>query len=381
MEKLNHGSKFVGLLQILALAATIALLTFCAATPIAAETPPPTPSAQAATGPGGSDYKYNDVSASTYGTGASQYWLFEPASPVPGSAPVVVFNHGFLGMDPTAYLGWIRHLVRQGNIVIFPVYQDYLTSPADFTANAIAAVKNALLTLQAGGHVTPDVSRYALLGHSAGGVICINMAARALAAGLPLPKAMMLVEASDGKNLVENDLLSADFAGVPASTLLLAVAGADDGLAGRDFSERAIRNTSIPANNKNLVIVHSDDHGSPKLTADHLAPLSPVTTGDPLTDGVMKLIGAGTDALDYYGFWKLADGLLETAFGNEAMRKYALGDTPEQRFMGLWSDGTPVKEMEIVPVTAASSAEPQPPGILDWITSTLFDGIIQGIWG
>jgi len=28
-------------------------------------------------------------------------------------------------------------------------------------------------------------------------------------------------------------------------------------------------------------------------------------------------------------------------------REYALGDTPEQRFMGNWSDGTAVKELMV----------------------------------
>jgi hypothetical protein len=28
-------------------------------------------------------------------------------------------------------------------------------------------------------------------------------------------------------------------------------------------------------------------------------------------------------------------------------REYALGNTPPQRFMGKWSDGTPVKELQV----------------------------------
>ena len=54
------------------------------------------------------------------------------------------------------------------------------------------------------------------------------------------------------------------------------------------------------------------------------------------------------DALDYYGFWKLFDGLCNAAFYGKEI-KYALGNTPEQRFMGRWSDGTPVKELVVTP--------------------------------
>ncbi len=50
------------------------------------------------------------------------------------------------------------------------------------------------------------------------------------------------------------------------------------------------------------------------------------------------------DALDYYGLWKLFDGLTDAAFFGRN-REYALGNTPRQRFMGLWSDGMPVKEL------------------------------------
>ena len=50
------------------------------------------------------------------------------------------------------------------------------------------------------------------------------------------------------------------------------------------------------------------------------------------------------DALDFYGTWKLFDGLTDAAFYGKN-GNYALGDTKEQRFMGGWSDGAPVKEL------------------------------------
>jgi hypothetical protein len=42
--------------------------------------------------------------------------------------------------------------------------------------------------------------------------------------------------------------------------------------------------------------------------------------------------------------WKLFDGLADAAFFGRN-REYALGNTPQQRFMGFWSDGTAVKEL------------------------------------
>jgi hypothetical protein len=61
---------------------------------------------------------------------------------------------------------------------------------------------------------------------------------------------------------------------------------------------------------------------------------------------VLSLRWAKVDALHYYGYWKLFDALQDAAFYGKN-RKYALGNTPQQRFMGYWSDGIPVKELRV----------------------------------
>src|SRR5208283_5123642 len=50
------------------------------------------------------------------------------------------------------------------------------------------------------------------------------------------------------------------------------------------------------------------------------------------------------DAHDFYSFWKLFDALTDAAFYG-TNREYALGGTPQQTFMGCWSDGTPVNPL------------------------------------
>jgi hypothetical protein len=88
----------------------------------------------------------------------------------------------------------------------------------------------------------------------------------------------------------------------------------------------------LPAASKDYVLVRSDEHGTPPLVADHFLPLS----------------GSGypADALDFYGPWKLLDGLQECATARRACRS-ALGGTAEQRFMGRWSDGVPVTPLQV----------------------------------
>ncbi len=62
--------------------------------------------------------------------------------------------------------------------------------------------------------------------------------------------------------------------------------------------------------------------------------------------GATRLDTMMVNALDFYGTWKLFDALCDAAFYNKN-REYALGNTPQQRFMGLWSDGVPVKELKV----------------------------------
>jgi len=51
------------------------------------------------------------------------------------------------------------------------------------------------------------------------------------------------------------------------------------------------------------------------------------------------------NALDFYGPGNSSTGCVDAAFYGKN-REYALGNTPQQRFMGMWSDGVPVKELK-----------------------------------
>lgn len=287
------------------------------------------PPAQPETGPGGKEYSHKAAKQSSYGKGGDQFWIFEPDQPTPATAPVIVFCHGWSAMEPNSYGPWIEHLVRRGNVVIYPRYQaSVLTPPNTFTPNAVAAIKSALAELAAGGHVKPELDHVATVGHSFGGVICANLAALSGKNGLPKFKAAMPVEPGSGKGGPGSYL---DYAEIPADTLLLCVAGDEDKLTADTDAKRFLKeSTHVPKANKNLIVVASDRHGKPALSANHFFP-SALGTGSPLQT---------------YGLWKWFDALTDAAFYGKN-RQYALGDTPEQRFMGRWSDGTPVAEPNV----------------------------------
>jgi dienelactone hydrolase len=307
----------------------------------------PTSPTQPVSGPGGSDYNYSSVKESVYGQGQNQYWIFEPDNPSPSSAPVIVFMHGWGATTPIFYQAWINHLVKKGNIVIYPRYQVDITTPSDnFTPNSIRAVKEALNELEKEDHVKPQLDKFAIVGHSAGGLISVNLASLAESEGLPIPKAVFAVE--PGKSRSSNDTVGPvleNLSKINPNTLLLTIAGENDDWVGDQDSRRIIRDTTqIPLENKDFLLLVTDKHGEPPLLADHFAPLAPLVSinGNNLSVNITFLV----DSRDYYGTWKLFDGLYQAAFFGKN-QDYALGNTSQQRFMGIWSDGTPVKEIEV----------------------------------
>ena len=344
----------------IAILATVASLAPSApATPPATTQPsttPPVPPEQAAGGPGSSAYVHASITASRYGSGADEVFVFEPADPTPERAPVVVFCHGWLGIDPAHYGAWITHIVRRGYTVVYPRYQlDLRTQPLNFTFHALNGTRTALEQLRTPGRVQPDERGLAFVGHSMGGLVAANLAALAARGVLPPPLALMSV--TPGKTWPEASRIAfplQDLSVLPPHLLLLAVAADDDEFV-RDIDARKVYRgaVNVAEENKNYVRMFSDDHGAPALTADHRAPTAP--GGMIAPDDSLPFSGGGeddsrgervTNALDYYGTWKLFDGLADAVFRG-VNREYALGNTPQQRYMGEWSDRMPVRELMI----------------------------------
>lgn len=283
---------------------------------------------QPTSGPGGSNYSFGAVLKTQYGSGAHEFWIFEPADPTPSSAPLIVFNHGWGAFYPLYYEAWVDHLVRQGNIVVYPRYQAGMVVNLRYaTQYAIDAVKQAIAILENGSHVRPDLEKFAIVGHSLGGGITAEMAALANTSGLPVPRAIMPVQP-----FLRPFTMLRNFSGIPSTTLLLVVVGENDTIAGSASGKLIFKtSTQVPLSQKDFVIQRSDFHGSPRLLADHGAPVCTPNS-------------SWVDAMDYFSTWKLFDALTEYAFYG-INQEYCLGNTSQQRFMGLWSDGVPVNEL------------------------------------
>ena len=159
--------------------------------------------------------------------------------------------------------------------------------------------------------------------------------------------------------------LDTSLAGIPSTTLFVCHSGAhgvfDDPYAGapnnldelgqprKDASCNQVfpRLTSIPVAHKSLVLTSEDNHGQPALTSDH------GVCGGPY-NGTLSV-----DAYDWGFCWRTFDALRNCAYEGKDC-EYALGDTPQNRYIGTWTDGTPIIGLKIQ-TTAPIRAEPVPP--------------------
>lgn len=300
------------------------------------------------------NYPHKAVRRVELGEGPRSYWLFEPADPTPESAPVIVFNHGWFAVNPGVYGAWIEHLVRKGRIVIAPRYQrDWSTPPANFLPNGLTAVRDALDVLSTShSHVKPDRTKFAIMGHSAGGNLAAQMAAVAAESDLPTPKAVISVFPGEVFPSRKPDL-----ANVPASTLLVVVAGEKDVVVG-DQRAREIfaETTAIPLERKKFILYRSDMRGYPHFRADHLAPTGGHISFD-TKDGILpnaQMAQAEVNAFDTAGFWRIADLTLDAAFAGKTLDE-ATDKGEAFRHLGFWSDGRPVippivgDDLELIP--------------------------------
>ncbi|MFK8103790.1 MAG: hypothetical protein AB8G15_14745 [Saprospiraceae bacterium] len=299
-------------------------------------------------GPGGKDYQFAEVLQTDFAQAPDGYWLYEPATPKPDSAHVVVFIHGYGAYNPMIYGNWIRHLVQKGNIVIFPRYQRNLLSPKPsvFATNVATAIKDALQELEEKAHVKPITEQLSIIGHSYGGVVSGYLGVHYEDLGIPQPKAIMMV--SPGSGPFRGGRLDS-YEGLDEDLKLLIMVSDNDHIVGDSFGELVFASAK-QVKQRNFIRQYADDHGKPKVSAGHNESYSLYTNFD---SGLHNITAkrakrkSKLDAVDYYGYWKLFDGLLNcTRSGSDC--EFAFGNTPEQISLGNWSDGQAVRPLEVI---------------------------------
>lgn len=304
---------------------------------------------QPLTGPGSIEhYLHADVTMLDCAEDANGYWIFEPAAPRPDSAEVVIFMHGYGAYNPMVYGSWIKHLVAQGNIVIYPRYQTNLFVPKTdrFPETASRGIRDAIEELQTNHHVKPKLDKVAYVGHSYGGAICAWMGVHWQQLRVPKPAAMFL--AQPGTSMLNGVVLD-DYSGMPTDLNLLTLAGEHDVVVGEKMARRVF-DTATNTTKRNM-LMHFADKTTPTepITASHHEAYCIDYAFD---NGVRNYTAARTirttklDVVDFNCYWKLADALiLYTRRG--IYEEYAFGNTAQQRFTGRNSAGVAYRDMQV----------------------------------
>jgi hypothetical protein len=252
-------------------------------------------------------------------------------------------------------------------------------------------IRDALTALANDQKASPDLTRVAFIGHSAGVPIALNAAANIGQSQLPVPKLIFgLVPGGIAANEKERGIVLRDLSTIDASTLIVAMSG------DRDYqpSDRASKHifevaSAVPATHKLFMRAGSDDHGYPALTATLAFPGSPKPEydasaiklpPDPPRDPKQKntwkwsadmslsgpqtiltqQLGTNTiDTLDYLALWKT----FEIAAGAAFSGKDAAVLARDSKFvdMGNWSDGWPVRRLSAqMPKGEGQEEKPEP---------------------
>lgn len=295
------------------------------------------PPGQNETGPGGRDYVFSAIRATAYGEGAQGYWIIEPKQRADKPLPVVLFVHGFGLTNYTAYRSWITHLVRKGNVVIYPVYHTGgIVDPTTFTDAAAAAAAKALTQCDGKRHASIDTKQLTMIGHSLGGTIIANLAARPQHYKLPAPKALMLLQPGDTRSDKGMGAffptITHDHRTIAQGTLMLVVDVEGDYFVSPKAGQRIVNNaTGIDAKDKRRLLLRTDAHSEPAIIADHMLPMA--WTNSQASQGRVN-------AYDF-AIWRWFDAMQATALGDEQGRAIVFGEAALD--LGRWSDGQLVR--------------------------------------
>lgn len=199
----------------------------------------------------------------------------------------VVFLHGWQAMPPYFYGAWLRHLVTEGNTVIYPVYQAAGTSPAALVDNALAGIAAGLRAFRA------DPSSVVAIGHTTGGAIAFDFAALAGREGLPVPRAVLAVYPA--RNPPGGEIPLAKLSLIPAGTLLEAASGPGNRLPHGRAQALALLNAAsrVPARRR---------------IYERIQPVSPAVPA-----AVSPAVPAPGSAADRRALWAPADRLIARA--------------------------------------------------------------------
>jgi uncharacterized protein (TIGR03437 family) len=264
--------------------------------------------------------------------------VFRPAR-ITTKVPVIFFAPGWGNNDPDEYEPLINHIVSRGYALVY--------APFQIISGDVTLHKKRYDTIFAGFEeavkrygASFDLARVGYAGHSYGGSAIPSMSLRGLDRGW----------GKDGLFIFSMapwyfyEVSVAQYVNFPPHAKVLVQVYERDGICDHRIAQELFARINLPASEKELVMLMSEERLGYSLDAGHGTPS-----------------GSDEDAHNFYGVYRLFDALADYAFtGNPAGKRVALGGgSVEQRFMGLWPDGKPVRELfagDCLNITRSSSS-------------------------
>lgn len=279
------------------------------------------------------NYTYEQIGTILKDQDERGYNIYYPVSDVVIESPIVLFIHGYGAINPMIFGEWISHLVRQGNVVIYPRYQKNLLSPSteEFTPLVSEAYRNALEDLKSIPNIRISDDHF-IVGHSYGGVITANIALKYKELNLPKPSAIFSCEPGHGPL---TGGVEPDYSAMDISIPMVVLVGDDDWTVGDEFGKRLYYETNI-AQPKFLLRQIAARYDTFSITASHYEPYAIHENFDNghrnITFSRAMKMGK-LDAVDFHAYWKILDHMIisqseKIGSGMEFTQPWSLGCWP-----------------------------------------------------
>ncbi|MEL6987188.1 MAG: hypothetical protein AAGK97_05100 [Bacteroidota bacterium] len=298
-------------------------------------------------GPGSAEYLYDSVAVLDYAEAIDGSTVFYPKNTEEENLDVIIFVHGYGAVNPMIFGAWIKHLVRKGNVVIYPRYQKTLFNPlpaqfADFVSNGIqVGIEN--FQKDTGKKLRMD--RVSYIGHSYGGALVAYLANYYKKYEIPKPIAVFACEPGTGPF---KDARLRSYRDLEEDIQLLVMVGNEDLTVGDELGLR-IYLSSKQLKRRNFLRQFTDVFEDYIISSSHYEPYAidmEFDNGDRNFTADRALQVAKIDAVDYYGYWKLFDALLACSRDNNYC-EYAFGNSKEQTSLGEWKKGIPIRPLKV----------------------------------
>ena len=251
------------------------------------------------------------------------YWMYTPDVTKEETRSVVVFIHGYGGYNPLIYGAWIKHLVRQGHIVIYPRYQKtlYIPKTEKFVKNAVIGVRNALQELEKLAYPKELWKQLDYVVHSYGGVISSNMVSNEKAYEIPPARNMLLC--APGSGPFKGGRL-ASYEKLPSDLNLIILVNKYDTTVGSAFA-KLVFETSPQVKHKVYLKQSPFQSDTLKISAGHN---ECYCLDEDFDCGIRNYTSkkalriSETNSLDIDGYWKIFDELKSKGSDFEIFQKY-----------------------------------------------------------